>query len=338
MYRKAERNFRAATTPADQLRCLEEMLRLLPKHKGTDKLQADLKRKISEKRNEVTATFKASLGSVTHKIARQGCAQIAVVGAPNSGKSQLVASLTAAKPTVAPFPYTSRSMTAGMMTFEDVSIQLVDTPPLAMGTLDASLLNLIRSADMNLLCFDGSDDESIHSTIVALEELRSRSTYLSDHTTIAVDGIKHRACRGRLVLTRALDPDASLRLELLCEEYELQIPVIKFDSSDAEAMTTARAEIFRSLNLVRVYTKRPGEPADRSNPFTLPLGATIQDVAAKVHADLPERVRDARIWHHGISAEGNATSNRLSAQTDVEKIVGHEYPVQDCDIVELRTK
>lgn len=320
MYHKAEREFRRATTPREQLACLEEMLRLLPKHKGTDKLQADIKRKIKEARADV-ASGQTSRTTAGPSIPRQGCGQILVIGGPNAGKSQLVASLTNASPEVAAYPYTTRSMTPGMMPFEEVRVQLVDTPPVASGSLDPHLLNLVRATDLVVVCVDGSDDDSPQLAAAVVDELIARKTVLAEESQYLGDDLSHLGVRSRIVLTRCQALDASLRLEFFRELADITVPAILFDSDDAKLIDSTRGQLFHSLGLVRVFTKRPGEPVDRSDPYTFSDGATIDDVAARVHKELVSRLRFAKVWSQSGDASGNT--------------VGRDHRIADGDIVEL---
>ena len=321
MYHKAEREYRRATTPREQLACLENMLSLLPKHKGTDKLQADIKRKLKEARHEVSAS--ASHATKTNRgprIDRQGCGQVIVIGAPNAGKSQFVASLTSAKPEVAQYPYTTRTYTPGMMTFEDTAVQLIDTPPIAVGSVDPHLLNMIRSADLVALCFDASDDDAILLTADVVDALKQRKTLLVEVSEFLEGDLTMLGVCARLVVTRPFDDDAALRLDMLRELAGLAIPAIFVDHGDALGTAATKSQVFDALGVIRVFTKRPGQPVDRSDPFIVPAGATVEDVAAKVHQEIYDKLKHARLWS-GENAE--------------PQTVGREHPVQDRDIVEL---
>lgn len=320
MYHKAEREYRRATTPREQLACLETMLALIPKHKGTDKLQADIKRKLKETREEVAA----GRGQLVRgpKIARQGCGQVVVIGGPNAGKSQLVAALTNARPEVAPYPFTTRTFTPGMMEFEQVTIQLVDTPPIAVGSLDPQLLNLIRATDLVLLCLNGGDDDSPEATAAVLEELKIRKTSLAAESGFLEDELSMLGVRARLVLTAAGSDDAKLRYEMFEDLSQSGLQMLSFEANDAAQTSRAKAQIFASLGIVRVYTKRPGRPVELVDPFTLPIGSTVADVAAKVHAEIADKLQFAKVW----------PQNNAVGQT-----VGREHPVNDGDVVELHS-
>lgn len=155
-YRKAEEEYRRAQSVDEQIRCLELMLQLLPKHKASEKVQADLKTKLKEARVEQQQERSAPKKGKVFRFPRQGAGQVVVIGAPNAGKSRLLKELTSANPEVAPYPFTTREPAPGMMPWEDVNVQLIDTPPITDSLYEPYLTNILRSADAVVLCFDGS--------------------------------------------------------------------------------------------------------------------------------------------------------------------------------------
>jgi len=146
VYKEAEAKFRSAVTPEEKIACLEEMLRVIPKHKGTDKLQADLRSRLSRLKREPKK--KGATKGFSHKVPTEGAGQVVLLGPPNAGKSSLVATLTHAKPEVASYPMTTRDTSPGMMPYEDIAIQLVDMPPLCEEHVEPWVYDVARGGDM----------------------------------------------------------------------------------------------------------------------------------------------------------------------------------------------
>src|SRR5438093_12551271 len=173
-YKEAEQRFRQAASHEEKLETLREMLALLPKHKGTEKIQADLRRRFAKLEEEGASGKRAGPQRFDPgHVNREGAGQWVLIGSPNAGKSALVRALTHAHPDVAPYPFTTRAPLSGMMPFEDVQMQLVDTPPVAPNHTQPYLANLVHSADGVLLVLDlASDDveESIRGLLALLEK------------------------------------------------------------------------------------------------------------------------------------------------------------------------
>src|SRR5947209_3340525 len=145
---------------------------LLPRHKASEKLQADLKTKISAARDEAEHERKTpKKAGVSHKIPSQGAGQYVLLGAPNAGKSRLLTRLTRAAPEVAPYPFTTREPHAGMMEWEDVRVQLIDTPPVTADFLEGYVSSMARSADGAVLLADLGDDDGPFAAETVLDRL-----------------------------------------------------------------------------------------------------------------------------------------------------------------------
>ena len=319
-YQKAEEAYRRAQTAQEQVACLEEMLKLIPKHKGTEKLQADLKSRLKEAKAEVQAEKAAPKAGKSYRFPRQGAGQVVLVGGPNSGKSRTLKELTNAEPQVADYPFTTHEPMPGMMPWQDVKVQLIDTPPITESHFEPYLLNIVRTADAVLLCFDGSSDDAPAETAAVVQQLESRKTSLSGQTGFGEEDFSIVRVKALLVVTRGNDPDCETRLEFFREMVPTPFEVLRVDLDRAEDVERLRNRIYEFLDVIRVYTKAPGKPADYSDPYTIPRGGTVEDVAAKVHRDLAESVKFAKVW--GMSARDGQS-------------VGREHVLSDRDLIEL---
>jgi ribosome-interacting GTPase 1 len=322
-YHKAEEQYRRAATAEDELKWLEVMLREMPKHKASEKLQSDLKQKISQAKKDLEAERKSGKKSVGVRIPRQGAGTAILLGGPNAGKSQLLAALTRATPEVAPYPFTTRAPQPGMMPWEDVMVQLVDTPPITRDYLETYMQGLIRAADVAVLLVDLGSDEGIEQCQELLDRLHATKTRLAKSSSLDDDDVGISFTATLLTPNKIDVPGAAERLELLHEFCPLdfeEYPISALDGSGLEALKNA---IYRKLDVVRVYTKLPtAKAADFERPFTLRRGGTLADVAALVHKDIAENLKFARVW-------GSNVHDGSTAKAD--------YVLHDKDIVELHT-
>jgi ribosome-interacting GTPase 1 len=321
-YKEAEDRFRAAVTPEEKIAALEEMLSVMPKHKGTEKLQADLKSRIAKLKR--APKKKPGSRGPSHKIPREGAGQIALVGPPNSGKSTLVAARTHADPEVAPYPFTTREATPGMMHHQDVAYQLVDLPPLSDEYVEGWVYDLIRGADLVWLVLDVER---------AMEGLEMVEPLLADKAIVLVPAQPAAAAGSPdapdapdetrpvderrpgwayketvLVLTGIDRPDAREDLPLLEDLLEIPYPRTAVSAVTGEGIEELGALTFDALGIMRVYTKEPGDEPDLEQPFTLPVGATVEDLARTIHREIAEDLKFARVWgpsvHDGQRVQG----------------------------------
>jgi len=316
-YFEAEKNFRQAKTAQEKTAALEEMLAIMPKHKGTDHLRADLRRRIAKLTQ--AADKKAATQRMSMVIEKEGAAQILVIGPPNAGKSQLVSTLTNASPTVADYPFTTHTATPGMMEFENIQIQLIDTPPLVPSSNQPWLPpNLIRS-DALLVVVDLSDDPLVQMETINTE-LRNMRIAIDARK---VDEEQSSALRYKkvLIIGNKIDlAEASQNYTVLQNEYNDRLPVIAISAKKGTGLEELKLKIYQMLDIIRVYTKTPGQKPDLNDPIILERGSTLEDAATEVHKDFRARLKFARVWgsgkHDGI-------------------MVKRDHVLQDGDIIEL---
>ena len=314
-YYEAEEKYRRASTPEDKMEALQKMLKEIPKHKGTEKLQADIKKRIARLREDAEKKKSSKSTYNPFKIDKQGAGQVVLVGYPNTGKSSLVTSLTRAKAEIADYPYTTSLPIAGMMPYEDTWVQLVDTPPFMLGSTPSELVNTIRSADAILIVIDASSDDCLEQIDGSLELLQDKSIIdLSEEGEIV-------APVPFLVLAMKMDlEEAKENLELL-REYRPELRILEASAS-GEGLDKLKEELFRVLQVIRVYGKPTGKPADTNRPFILRKESTVLDFAEAIHKDIPQKLKSALVW-------GSA---RFDGQA-----VAKDHVLEDQDIVELQT-
>jgi ribosome-interacting GTPase 1 len=310
-YHRAEERLRQAKTVEEKIDALEEMLRVVPKHKGTDGLQADLKGRIAKLRKQPPS--KAGKATHSHLIPHEGAGQVALVGPANTGKSSLVASLTHAKPEVAAYPFTTREPTPGMMRFEDIAFQLIDLPPLGEEHVEPWVFDIVRGADLLWIVV------AVENAVDGLELTRR---------ILAAKGIEveprpvegHRVKRA-LVVATGLDRDGGDDdLAIVDELLQGGWPLVGVSCTTGRGLPELARATFEALGIVRVYTKQPGKPADREAPFTLPRGATVGDLAARVHKELAASMKHARIWGPSAFDGQSVHADHVLAEGDVVEI------------------
>jgi ribosome-interacting GTPase 1 len=320
-YLEAEAEFKKAKTAEDRLACLKKMYSLLPKHKASEKLQADLKTRMSDLRQEVERERKAPKKSAAvHKIPKQGAGQYVIVGAPNAGKSRLLTRLTRSTPEVAPYPFTTREPHAGMMEWEDARVQLIDTPPITADYLENYVQGMIWACDAAILLVDVGDDDGAFAGQAVLERLAQTKTVLvGEPMSMAADPTLHFT--KTMLLANKIDmPGAPERLNIVRELFGERFSIHAISAEAGTGLEELRNAIYQFLNVIRVYSKQPGKPPDLESPFTCPAGSTVLEMAALVHRDFSAGLKSARIWGTGV----------FDGQT-----VKRDHVLHDKDIVEL---
>jgi len=341
-YKRAEDAFRRANDPGERLACLKEMLRMVPKHKGTEHLQRDIKTRIKQLTEELAGPKKGGRSGPSHTVRPEGAAQVCLVGPPNAGKSSLHARLTGAHTDVGPHPFATHAPLPGMLPFEDIHFQLVDLPPLSADYMEPWLPNALRNADCVLLVVDLSDPECVDHVPAILRRLRERKIELLERWPRPIGGavpppapetVSNEAeladpfllhLPTLLVANKSdLDPDPE-EVRVLEELIGVRFPALAVSAKTGAGCERIAPLLFEGLAVVRVYTKAPGREADRERPFAVRAGDTVRDVARLVHKDIAEGLRHARLW---------GSSGQFDGQQ-----VGPDHLVADGDVVELHAR
>lgn len=321
-YRAAERRYREAREPRERLEALREMLRLVPKHKGTDHLQADIKSRIKELTVQLSGPRKGGARTAPMTVVhREGAAQVALVGAPNTGKSALHARLTGSRSPSEPYPFATRHAEPGMLPVHDVAIQLVDLPSIAPGATVPWIGETLRHADAALLVVDLTAADCLESTAAVAEALSERRIILTANWSREGDESFETHLPCLLVVNKSdllADPVGEARVFEELEGFDFETLVVS--AATGEGCAAVGPSVFDRLGVVRVYTKEPGHPPEMDRPFTVFRGATVLEVAALVHRDFVDSFHHARLW--GRSGYDGAR-------------VGADHVVVDGDVIEL---
>jgi small GTP-binding protein len=321
-YYNIEEMYRVAGTPQEKIMYLEEMMAVIPKHKGTDKLRAELRKKLSKLKDSVVSQKGGSRQISPYVIEREGAGQVALIGPTNVGKSSLIRALTNANPQVADYPFTTQIPIPGMMQVDNVQIQLIDTPPLGREYEDPQLLDLVRRADMMVLVIDlqGQTITQLEESLELLQEHRIIPLHMKDQYT----GERRAYFKPLLVLVNKTDNEnLDEDFEVLCELLEggPECPLIAVSADTGRNFELFQQAVYNGLGIMRIYSKPPGTEPNLNAPFVLKKGSTVEEFAAKVHKDFVKNLKSARIWGSG-TFEGQKVSR--------------DYELHDGDIVELR--
>lgn len=321
-YFEVEAKYRAAKTLEAKLEALEEMLAVIPKHKGTEKLQADIKQRIAKLRRAQDRDKRKGKSHDPFLIEKSGAAQIIICGPPNSGKSTLLSLLTNARPEIAAYPFTTFFPTPGMMDYEDIQIQLVDFPPFAGTALEGPMASALRRSDGAVILVDARSDtllEDIENTL----ELLSRGKILAGTSPLPLPDPSWHFLPAILCLSKVEGRDEEEKVAIVTELYQDRFTVLGVSLRDfAPYRDRVQKAIFHISGVIRIYSKPPGKPPDLSRPFVLKKGSTVSDLAEAIHKDLLAHLRGARVWG----------STKFPGQ-----LVPPDYVLQDKDVVEIRT-
>jgi hypothetical protein len=295
-YLAAEEHLRQAITDEEKLAALEEMMQTIPKHKGTEKMQADIKRRMSKVREGIRAGGKGARRKELFKIEKEGAGQVVMAGPPNSGKSQLLKAMTRASPEVANYPFTTRVPLPGMAQWENVQVQLVDMPPISEETSQPWLWAVLRLSDALLLVLDAGDDDILTQAEEVIEIMRANNVFIKNEGERTFSE-KKALC----AVTKRDLPSAADRIELLKEVIGHRMEIVPVSGLTGEGLDTLASKLFFDLlGKTRVYTHPPGRKPDFRDPFILDKGTTVLGAAREIHKDIAETLKYARVWGKGV--------------------------------------
>jgi ribosome-interacting GTPase 1 len=244
-----------------------------------------------------------------------------LIGAPNCGKSQLLAALTRAQPEIAPYPFTTQAPLPGMMYFEDCPFQLIDLPPVTADFMDPATIGLVRGADLVFLVIDLACDSLIEDTQAVLDRFQTSKTRLGLETLLDPEDVGLSYTGTVVVLNKCDDSNAADRIVMLDEFLTLPFDRFQISATIGTGLAELRKTVFERLRVVRVYTKHPKQKnPDMTKPFVIRQGQTLVDVANCVHCEMAAALKSARVW--GVAFPGSTT-------------VKPDYQPIDGDIVEL---
>jgi len=326
-YLAAEQRYKEAMTVQEKVLALEEMMAVMPKHKGTEKLQADLRRRLAKLRHEAEKKHGVSKASSMYSVEREGAGQVVIIGAANAGKSSLLARLTNAAPEIGDYPFTTRLPQPGMMPYENIKIQLVDMPPMDPNYYEPWMGGLVRQADLVVLVADLSSEEILDETENGLDLLSHSKIQLSGHPEpgAAPDAVVHRL--GLMAANKCDAPGASEHLEILTDFFGNRFGIVPVSAVSGQGLETLRRKIFENLGVVRIYTKIPGKKVDLSSPpFVLKQGSTVLDAARAVHREFAHSLKFAKVWSLGGSKRAVKHEGQM---------VERAHQLEDGDILEF---
>jgi ribosome-interacting GTPase 1 len=319
-YYEVEERYKAAAAQDEKIRLLDELISTIPKHKGTDKLRADLRKRLSKLKSAAQGSKGTARHHSPYLIDKEGAGQVVVVGPANAGKSALVQALTNADPEVSPAPYSTWGPTPGMMLVRHVPIQLIDLPPLNPDYVEPAMMDLIRRADLILLLLDlqGYPIAQLEETLELLAAhrifpLKQKPAVISDRRMVFKPIL--------FVVNKNDDEETDADFDVLCELFEGECELLPVSAITTRHLNKLREAVLAELGVMRIFSKPPGEDPDFTAPFVMKTGSTLEDFAAQVHKDFVEHLKSARIWGSG-AFDG--------------QVVGRDHVLEDGDVVELK--
>jgi len=337
-YFKAEEKFLSARSRDEKIKYLEEMIRLLPKHKSSENVLRNLRKKLAKLRSQQE---KKAVSKPKFVIKKEGAGQVCLMGLTNSGKSTLLKQLTNVDVEIANYAYTTKEPVVGMMRYEDVQIQLIEIP----STFTNDVMSVVRNCDGIVFVLDGEKnlDEQKQRLLEIMQNSKIKINEKPKDIKIEKKTLGGIEIRGGYRIRGSIDDVKQILLAsgysnclvIVNENVDIEDIMDAMDRSlvykNAVYLVTKRKdidferikeEIWSMLSLIRIYTKSPGKSPEK-NPITLPVGSCVRDAASMIHKDFLSRFKFARVW--GKSVKFNSQK------------VGLDHVLADKDILEIHT-
>jgi len=320
-YHSKERELKFASTPEEKIQIYLELLAIMPKHKGTDKLKADLRAKISKLKKELGKKSSTAHLDFYH-VPKEGAAQVVMLGLPNSGKSQLLKVLTNAEPEVRNYPFTTSKPQVGMLLYKDIQIQIVDMPPISRDYAPGWIFGIARGSDLLLIVLDIAKNSAVIHQELLLNLLET--AHIRIIAKVLEEKSENFMNKKSLILCNKIDSDSAQgNFERLSKKWTQKYKLLRISALEGIGIGKLKDEIYASLDIIRVYTKPPKRDIDKSHPFVLKKGSKVIELASEIHKDFITDLKYVRLWR-------NAKFNGM--RIDKDEIL------KDGDIVEFHTK
>ncbi len=357
-YITAKGKYEAANTDEERIIGLQEMISRAPAHKGGENLRRDLSRKLAALKNKVERNAAVTKKSGhTINIKKDGAGQVCVLGLTNSGKSTFLTEYTNSKPTIASYQYTTTKPEVGMLDYGGAYIQLIELPSfLEKHELTPQIYSMIRVTDLLIIVIKDGSKEELDQVIKILEKQDvfitkqkpriqlTKSEFLgvsfvNEQNLLipkpqAIELLKSSGFRAQnIILNQKTTMDDLLLLinprATFVPAIAVSMPLSKniksfnYRNIDVYDFTNNKEiieHIFKLLNKVIVYTKKPRQKADKTEPLVLEKGQTVTDAAKAIHKTIYKNLKSAKVWG----------STRYPGQN-----VAKTYKLKNRDVVEF---
>jgi ribosome-interacting GTPase 1 len=204
-----------------------------------------------------------------------------------------------------------------MMEYADVQVQLVDLPPIAEDIRKLPFYNLLRNADAHMMVLDGKGDPAVEVQLI-IEELAEGKVYTPVYEgEVPVGAVKKKMLA---VVNKSEDSDEEQVRSSIGEATGGKVDTVFVSVAEGKGLEELKKKVFELIDVIRIYTKVPHHEPDMKDPYVLPRGATVMDLAIAIHHDFADNLKFCRVW--GSSKFEGASVHR-------------DHVLEDGDVVEL---